>query len=1192
MIIKRVPDKNEKCKTTQTSPIDLVPISTEIQELDKIDKFIKVDRVLNLKSNNAIANSVVTQNILDLRDRIPTNPESIDAVPKTRKINGKALDQDITLTTEDIQALPKDTKIPIRISDLQNDSNFVTADVLSGFCTKKEVEQLVGTQGQGTVKSVKVNNTNIEPDSKGVVDIGNVIRQHQDISHKQDKLKDGVNIKTINGKSLLGSGDVEISKGEDGITPHINSANNHWMIGTRDTGVSATGPQGPAGSQGAPGTNGTNGKDGKDGEDGKSAYEIYCQYTEHPLTEEQWVQLQGGDIYISSNVKYLEDQPKFKRKFCYSDDPDFKQDFILPNKPQSMAAVGTYFDTFKANNKKALQNAKETRQFLQGVIDNAQPDEIIIFPKGKTFIVDLNELGLPYDYRDSNGNDGIKPLNYWNIHNENKDTVRSTKFCSLYVKNKVRINLNGSTIKLFPNIAPNYNVFNITTGLLYYESHKYDTYFNTTPDGTIIENGTIDGGRTSKTDTDVFGVREHGNIIHSTCNVTLDNLTLCNTYGDGVTSSSLYVWGRSMNTFSKSIDANSPFLPYTESDILKGYIDTDGKIKQEEKYSGQVYTPVYELRSILGNFSRDNIAIRPYYLNDKIAAMVDSTLYYVNEYFTVAYYSTFTNENNFNVIDVETIQFGDTLHIPEGTAYVRFSAQRDPSYDSEITKMLNYYKSGSELKDFIDNYPSSHGQAFEYTKLMCLCVEQIRWAYGVKISNCTMYNCGRDGITLASLPQGEIVNCHIYNCEQDAIDVESTAYLDSKFTIKGLRAEGQPIACTTGHSIKFDDCRIGHLLAEVPDIIIDRCDINKLVLPASKGWEYNNLSKPKNRVSNSIIRDELVTSNSIFDNCVIGGNKISSYVEVTDHVTTLYEKDGNGYKYSVYAVNNKSHSNNANNKLSAKNDRITSHTGDFKNIFNSCIIKATIISPDVYRDCTFQSIADVLLESYAAGATYEQNTFTFDTCKFDVASIAGVNNGVDQANTEYGVVVDINNCDFNLKDFTCGQMFPLYGTSTDRYKHFTGCYIKNFTNSVVKYDPTAANTFYNGSVIQLQPFRNAAIRNNRFIATKDINSDLTLIRILLNNLTTAEAYRLNIEDNTVKCNFSSGSKQLTFVRIVPIYNSDSIDVNISNTVFNKDGGYNYTARVVYLKNPTNYGNINITLENNKNMGGSISQSYQ
>lgn len=47
--------------------------------------------------------------------------------------------------------------------------------------------------------------------SAGEVDLGTVITAHQDISGKQDKLISGTNIKTINGESVLGSGDITIS---------------------------------------------------------------------------------------------------------------------------------------------------------------------------------------------------------------------------------------------------------------------------------------------------------------------------------------------------------------------------------------------------------------------------------------------------------------------------------------------------------------------------------------------------------------------------------------------------------------------------------------------------------------------------------------------------------------------------------------------------------------------------------------------------------------------------------------------------------------------------------------------------------------------------------------------------------------------------------------------------------------------
>ncbi len=67
-------------------------------------------------------------------------------------------------------------------------------------------------QYKGTVTGVKINGTTKNP-SSGVVDLGTVITSHQDISGKQDKLVSGTNIKTINGTSILGSGNIVISGG-------------------------------------------------------------------------------------------------------------------------------------------------------------------------------------------------------------------------------------------------------------------------------------------------------------------------------------------------------------------------------------------------------------------------------------------------------------------------------------------------------------------------------------------------------------------------------------------------------------------------------------------------------------------------------------------------------------------------------------------------------------------------------------------------------------------------------------------------------------------------------------------------------------------------------------------------------------------------------------------------------------------
>lgn len=67
-------------------------------------------------------------------------------------------------------------------------------------------------KADAAVTSVKINGSTKNP-SNGVVDLGTVITSHQDISGKQDKLVSGTNIKTINGASILGSGDIAISGG-------------------------------------------------------------------------------------------------------------------------------------------------------------------------------------------------------------------------------------------------------------------------------------------------------------------------------------------------------------------------------------------------------------------------------------------------------------------------------------------------------------------------------------------------------------------------------------------------------------------------------------------------------------------------------------------------------------------------------------------------------------------------------------------------------------------------------------------------------------------------------------------------------------------------------------------------------------------------------------------------------------------
>ena len=72
------------------------------------------------------------------------------------------------------------------------------------------------------VTNIKMNGiSKFSPD--GTVDLGTVITSHQDITGKQDKLVSGNNIKTINGQSILGSGDITIEGGSGNTSSNVQA---------------------------------------------------------------------------------------------------------------------------------------------------------------------------------------------------------------------------------------------------------------------------------------------------------------------------------------------------------------------------------------------------------------------------------------------------------------------------------------------------------------------------------------------------------------------------------------------------------------------------------------------------------------------------------------------------------------------------------------------------------------------------------------------------------------------------------------------------------------------------------------------------------------------------------------------------------------------------------------------------------
>ena len=135
---------------------DTDKLNKDITDLgNRVDSIpvITVDTEMNAESTNPVQNKIITSAITNLSN-------SVD-----EKLSNKQPKGDYALKTE----------IPTKVSQLSNDSNYQTAEDVN-----------LATEGLAT---------------------------KSEVNSKQDTLVSGTNIKTINGNSLLGSGNIEIQGG-------------------------------------------------------------------------------------------------------------------------------------------------------------------------------------------------------------------------------------------------------------------------------------------------------------------------------------------------------------------------------------------------------------------------------------------------------------------------------------------------------------------------------------------------------------------------------------------------------------------------------------------------------------------------------------------------------------------------------------------------------------------------------------------------------------------------------------------------------------------------------------------------------------------------------------------------------------------------------------------------------------------
>ena len=139
-----------------------------------------------------------------------------------------------SIATSGVANIPAASTSAYGVTKLSSATNSTSTTLAATASAVKSAYDLANSY-KGTVTGVKINGTTKSP-SSGTVDLGTVITAHQDISGKQDKLVSGTNIKTINGTSILGSGNITIEVGGGGSGSGGGSGAyaqvNH---GTRDT---------------------------------------------------------------------------------------------------------------------------------------------------------------------------------------------------------------------------------------------------------------------------------------------------------------------------------------------------------------------------------------------------------------------------------------------------------------------------------------------------------------------------------------------------------------------------------------------------------------------------------------------------------------------------------------------------------------------------------------------------------------------------------------------------------------------------------------------------------------------------------------------------------------------------------------------------------------------------------------------
>ena len=219
---------------------------------------VVVDSALSDTSENPVQNKVITARVTSIESSLASKANASD-VPtkvsqlendsqyqtkanldtaladyaKTSDVNSKNTLQDtaiqnnadaIATINQTLESKADTSAIPTKVSQLENDSDFVTStEVSTNYATKTELASKANASDIPTKTSQLENDStyqtkaNLDTALESYAKTSDVnsknASQDEAIQSKQDKLISGTNIKTINSQSLLGEGNISIEAG-------------------------------------------------------------------------------------------------------------------------------------------------------------------------------------------------------------------------------------------------------------------------------------------------------------------------------------------------------------------------------------------------------------------------------------------------------------------------------------------------------------------------------------------------------------------------------------------------------------------------------------------------------------------------------------------------------------------------------------------------------------------------------------------------------------------------------------------------------------------------------------------------------------------------------------------------------------------------------------------------------------------